>query len=674
MPFSLSICYNTQLMIRLSPALTLLSAALCLGAHAEGYVGQVLVANPELLVVKGEAWSGWVDLDRKTECPCVEGDIVRIQGSPVKKGWLEANRIAAEKIVAIRHEPLPPTFDVEGYRIPTGELVYSFVRTTGTVASVVHSANSKGWNWLTLRTPTGGVGVTIRESYYSYGELRALIDADVSIRGLVVHSWGNERHLGAHLTIRGKESIRVLKPASVSPFDAPVFSRIGCTHRQRLSGSVAAAGRRRAIVLADDGFIALAVPSEDSERPVTGRRVTLSGFAETDPLRLRFTETLFRNEGPGLPPTEPISDIDNLKLVGGAYHGSVIAVSGPVLAVSVDADGTVAELATQFDDVRMAIDVSALDLRREDLPGAGSIVQFTGACVNEYESSSPAEAFPRFRGIVLIPRAMDDIKILRAPPWWTPFRLLLVILFLLLAIAFILMWNRAIKIVSERRGHELYNERIGHALAEQKVEERTRLAIELHDSISQTLTGVSLQLDGAAKVSSAGGSPLELLSSARQMLASCRGEMRRCLWDLRSRTFEETDMTEAVMRTLAPHMENADVQVRFNVPRERLSESTVHTVLRIIRELVVNAIRHGGAKSIKVAGEYHDGTISFSVRDNGCGFDPETAPGPQQGHFGLQGVRERLDKFNGNLVIESLPGKGTRLSVTLDAGEADNEQ
>ena len=660
-------------MIRTVQAVALF-AALCTGAGAEEYTGQVLVKNPEVLVVRGDEWSGWVELDRSAQYPCEEGDIVRIQGRPIAKGWLEANRIAAEKIVALRREPFPPTLDVDGFRIPTGEFAYSFVRTTGTVVSVVHGSTSKGWSWLTLRTPTCDVGVTIRESYYPYGDLRAMIDADVSIRGLVVHSWGNERHLGAHLTIRGSDSIRVLSPAPASPFDAPAFTGVGCTHRQRLSGCVVAAGRRRAVVLADDGSITQAVLSENSERPSAGRRVTLSGFAETDPMRLRFTETLFRDEGPGKPPTEPIRAIERQHLVGGAYHGSVITVVGPVLAVSVDADGSVGALATQFGDIRMTIDVSSFGFRREDLPGAGYIVQFTGACVNEYEKSSPAEAFPRIRDIVLIPRSAGDIAVLVAPPWWTPFRLTLVILFLLLAIALILVWNRAIKVVSERRGRELYDESIGHALAEQKVEERTRLAIELHDSISQTLTGVSLQLDGAAKVLVAGGSPLGMLSAARQMLASCREELRRCLWDLKSRTFEESDMTEAVMRTLAPCREDADVQARFNVPRERLSEPVVHAVLRIVRELVVNAIRHGGAKSVKVAGECHGGTISFSVRDDGRGFDPATAPGPGQGHFGLQGVRERLDKFNGSLTVDSRPGRGTRMSVTMDAGEADYER
>ena len=214
-------------------------------------------------------------------------------------------------------------------------------------------------------------------------------------------------------------------------------------------------------------------------------------------------------------------------------------------------------------------------------------------------------------------------------------------------------WSVMLKRKAERHVRALYDEKIGHALAEQKVEERTRLAVELHDSVSQTLTGVALQLDGGE------------IDTAKTMLAACRGELRRCLWDLRSRTFEEEDLTEAVERTIAPHLNGAKANVRFNVPRERLSETTVHAVLRIVRELVVNAIRHGGAKHVKIAGECHDGTISFSVRDDGAGFDPATAPGPEQGHFGLLGVRERLEDFNGELKVESEAGKGAKATVTM---------
>ena len=181
--------------------------------------------------------------------------------------------------------------------------------------------------------------------------------------------------------------------------------------------------------------------------------------------------------------------------------------------------------------------------------------------------------------------------------------------------------------------------------------------MELHDSLSQTLTGVAMQLEVGAT------------DTAKTMLTACRGDLRRCLWDLRSRTFEEKDMTEAIERTLEPHSVGAKIAVRFNVQRERLDDSTTHTILRIVRELVVNAICHGKATEIKVAGECHGDAISFSVRDNGCGFDTANAPGLQEGHFGLLGIRERLKEFNGNLKIESSPGQGTKATISMAIGQ-----
>ena len=223
-------------------------------------------------------------------------------------------------------------------------------------------------------------------------------------------------------------------------------------------------------------------------------------------------------------------------------------------------------------------------------------------------------------------------------------------------------WNVMLNKKAERRGRELYEERASHAIAEKKVEERTRLAVELHDSISQTLTGIAMQLEVGNN------------QTAKTMLTSCRSDLRRCLWDLRSRTFEEKDMTEAIERTLEPHSVGAKITVRFNVLRERLTESTTHAILHVIRELAVNAMRHGKATEIKIAGECHGDAISFSVRDNGCGFDPAAAPGPKDGHFGLLGIRERLREFGGELTIESRPGQGTKATVSLALNTHDGLQ
>ena len=159
------------------------------------------------------------------------------------------------------------------------------------------------------------------------------------------------------------------------------------------------------------------------------------------------------------------------------------------------------------------------------------------------------------------------------------------------------------------------------------------------------------------------------LDTAERMLDSCRLELRRCLFDLRGHALEAQNFEDAIHSTLAPLCDGVDLVVRFDVRRAHFDDTTVHAVLCMVRELVSNALRHGRATQIRVAGEYHDGTLSFSVRDNGCGFDTEARLGPSQGHFGLEGIRERAERFNGNAIFESRSGAGTRIAVTLHLSE-----
>ena len=239
----------------------------------------------------------------------------------------------------------------------------------------------------------------------------------------------------------------------------------------------------------------------------------------------------------------------------------------------------------------------------------------------------------------------------------------------------LVVWNRMLKVLSERRGRALCNEQMSSAISELKVEERTRLAVELHDSISQVLTGIALQIDAAI------GSGIDertkpggFLATARSMLASCRHELRCCIWDLRTRTFEEKDLPGAIRQTLAPHIGDIPLLIRFSIPRSILNESLAHDMLRIMRELAVNAVRHGKASQIKVFGECKGNLVRFCVKDDGCGFDPATSPGPAQGHFGLSGIRERVERRNGELSVESSPGKGTSVTVSLRIGEEDRDE
>jgi signal transduction histidine kinase len=267
---------------------------------------------------------------------------------------------------------------------------------------------------------------------------------------------------------------------------------------------------------------------------------------------------------------------------------------------------------------------------------------------------------------MLAPRSPADLRILSSAPWWTAGKLTAVIAALLILLTAVFIWNRFLRIIIERRSRQLFKAEIEQAKSCLRVDERTRLSVELHDAISQTLTGVAFQVDAAEKTLSTDPAATgNYLSVARRTLLSCREELRRCIWDLRNDTLGTSDFAAALKMTVAPCVGHADITIRFQVHRQQISDTTAHAVMNIIRELSVNAVRHGSAHHIWIAGEHKDNTIRFSVRDDGTGFVPEKRPGPMQGHFGLQGVKERVAKLGGSLTIKSEIGKGSKIIVEI---------
>jgi signal transduction histidine kinase len=299
-------------------------------------------------------------------------------------------------------------------------------------------------------------------------------------------------------------------------------------------------------------------------------------------------------------------------------------------------------------------------------PSHGDVISATGICVINTTKWNPLDIFPRIDGFMLAPRSPADLRILSSAPWWTAGRLTVVIAALLILLTAVFVWNRFLRIMIERRSKQLFKAEIEQAKSCLRVDERTRLSVELHDAISQTLTGVAFQVDAAEKTLSTDPAATgNFLSVARRTLLSCREELRRCIWDLRNDTLGSSDFAAALKMTVAPCVGDAEVSIRFPVRRPQISDMTAHAVMNIIRELSVNAVRHGSARHIWIAGEHKDNLIRFSVRDDGSGFIPENRPGPMQGHFGLQGVKERVTKLGGSLTIKSSPGEGTKIIVEI---------
>ena len=307
-------------------------------------------------------------------------------------------------------------------------------------------------------------------------------------------------------------------------------------------------------------------------------------------------------------------------------------------------------------------------------------------CEISSTASTPAAAY--FRNMTLVSRSPansdehgnwlittrndESAQVLKLPHYLTALNVTLFFIGLLILFLAILAWNTLLRRLVDRRSRELTNERLSAFSSSLKVEERTRLAVELHDTIAQTLTGVSLELDAARDFSRTNIAEMERhLDCASRTLTSCRSELRNCMWDLRNQTLDDISMDEAIRRTLTPHLSGASLAVRFAVNRDLFSDNTALSILRIIRELTLNAIRHGKATNIKIAGCIEGNKLLFSVKDNGCGFDPSNVPGVEQGHFGLQGVTERIETLGGALTIDSSPGAGAHacISISLPAAQ-----
>jgi len=198
--------------------------------------------------------------------------------------------------------------------------------------------------------------------------------------------------------------------------------------------------------------------------------------------------------------------------------------------------------------------------------------------------------------------------------------------------------------------------------------ERTRLAQELHDTLEQTLTGIALQMDAASKAM--GTEPPgadHFLELARNMVTQGQVEVRRSVWDLRSRALEQFDLPNA-LETSAKELTNgtgiaAAVEAKGMV--RPLPEIVEDNILRIAQESLTNAVKHSGAKKISVSLDYRSDSIQLQVADNGRGFSTDTCLGPADGHFGLLGIRERVTRLRGKLSLTNPAGEGTVVQVDI---------
>jgi signal transduction histidine kinase/ligand-binding sensor domain-containing protein len=200
------------------------------------------------------------------------------------------------------------------------------------------------------------------------------------------------------------------------------------------------------------------------------------------------------------------------------------------------------------------------------------------------------------------------------------------------------------------------------------IEERARLAREIHDTLAQGFVGISSQLDAVALSMREKESPARsYLDLARRMARHSLTEARRAVMDLRSAALEGQDLAAAIESGTRMWTAGSGVDVRVDVtgPPTELPQEMEQHLLRIAQEAVTNALKHASAHKISVNLHTEERRINLRIVDDGRGFEELNAFSSHGGHFGLIGMRERAERIGGRLRLSSHAGEGTELEVTV---------
>jgi signal transduction histidine kinase len=612
------------------------------------------------------------------------GDLVEIKGFTSSGHF--APIITPTEIRYLGGGPLPEGISVSPVELLNGKWDCQFVRLEGVVQSAedLHAKPEKAR--LIVASPNGRIPVYSLEPIENAD---TLVDTEIAVSG-VVFTYFNSRGecVGARLGILNRTDITVTKAAPTDPFAVPEtplaalrsFSPEGDNlHRVRCSGIVTLVSPGLFFYI-QDGRRGVRVESRSTLPLEPGNAVEVSGFVEMADHFGKICEATVRKVGHGERPAP--ASLERKRVLGTSRPG--------ILTNADDVDGLFARLTgklvkidlSQAREPRLLVEseghvVPVIVTRSGNgtLPAElhpGCDLEADGVFRVELSSQWPAQEYPFPANFHVLADSARDIRITRAAPWWTPARLWILSSAICLALVGTLAWNRLLRRKVEIRSAELARAIQARREAAVKFDatlaERERLAADLHDNLEQLLTSLALQLEaGSALREKAPNRSATHLHIATQLAARSREEVRRSVWNLRTQSLDGHSLLEALKETagllrggLAPAIE-----VRAEGIFDPISDVIAANLLLLAREAITNALKHANASRIDIVVHSTPELVQVSIEDDGSGFDEAGSPGPQQGHFGLLGMRERVKRLGGSVTIRSEARKGTCITAAV---------
>jgi signal transduction histidine kinase len=193
--------------------------------------------------------------------------------------------------------------------------------------------------------------------------------------------------------------------------------------------------------------------------------------------------------------------------------------------------------------------------------------------------------------------------------------------------------------------------------------ERNRIARELHDTLLQGLSGITMQLQ-ALWTKWPVSKERNILGEIIQDAAKCSTEARQSLWGLRTIGPGSPDFAGKLTTLARQAADHSSIHLSLKLDPVSLRgwPEVEYQLLRIAQEAISNSLRHAGARRLEIRLQSEPGEADLTIADDGVGFDSGSTP---FGHFGLVGMRERAAEIGADLTIESMPGNGTSVRIRL---------
>jgi signal transduction histidine kinase len=599
-----------------------------------------------------------------------------------------ASYIALESVRAIGPATLPQPRPFDDHRFFTGADDGSFVETTG----IVRGVREEPFLWrLFVAHDTRTFEVECRKAAMpaDFGRwCQSLVNGDVKLRGVSTTSFNARGEpLTQRLFVSQADWIEPLVLPEHEPFAAPRVAIDAVAryrfdpidhHMIRTEGMVAHSLPGEALYL-QEGTHGLRVLTRSPQAFAPGDRVEVAGFVDRGGTVAGLAEAVVRLVSHGEPPAAiDISPDEVAKIHArsadtyviahpGDYEGCLVRFPATLLERKAGRDSDLLVLAAGETSVTARLNPADLAALGRLEPGSRLLMTGVLHVIRATETVKWPLTPPT--SMEIAPRNAADITILSRPSWWTPKRLALLLAAAGATLAAAIVWVVALRRQLRRQMHEIEDGLRMEAVAE----ERQRIAREFHDTLEQGLAALSLRL-GVAASRTADEQARGVLRQQKTLLSWLQTETREFLQDLRDTTHAEDPFAS----TLAGHVEQlrslcpVPIELAIEPGLPKVPAAVQHHLVRIVREAVHNAMRHADATAITVraAADTESGGLRIEIADDGAGFDV-AARSATPGHYGIRGMEERARRIGAALAIESRPGEGSTVRVTLPPVPAD---